>query len=645
MRLSKLRVKNFQCFGPAPATLEIDNIGYLLGPNGAGKTSILTALARMFATEYPMRKIQMSDFHASVEAGSEVSARELWIEVEFLFPELTDDAAEKLAVPDFFSHMQLQIPGEPPSVRIRLTASIDETNEVEERIEFVTSFDPATGEPITASPMGKYERNLIQVHYLPARRDPADHIAYTGGALLGKLMRSIDWKDQRADIEELGRQMSTLLSSNVALTAFGEQVTEIWAQLHSGAYFKNPQTEFTRSDIESVIRHFNVTFDPAPSGGSVEWTRLSDGQQSLLYLTLVVALHQIGHEVRRGRLQHIDTAKLRPAAFTLIALEEPENSLSPHYLGKVTRLLGEFSSQPDAQVQVATHSPSVLRRVGPNLIRHLRLDGCRRTRISRIELPPETEEAHKFVQQAVEAFPELYFARMVILGEGDSEQIVIPRLLDAAGLTADLNSISVVPLGGRHVNHFWRLLNQLGIPHVTLLDLDVARHQAGWGRLKYAYTQLRAHATGSAPGPIEQSKIDSLPKWNDPENWVRNTGMVEIATLEELGVFYSEPLDLDFAMLTAFPEAYGLDQAAVGQPDDGTLKAVLGKGREMEDQYTAVESGLFANYQRLFINGSKPAEHLSALSKLSDADLQTRMPGSIKRMIEMVKVKLAELPE
>ena len=30
----------------------------------------------------------------------------------------------------------------------------------------------------------------------------------------------------------------------------------------------------------------------------------------------------------------------------------------------------------------------------------------------------------------------------------------------------------MVPLGGRHVNHFWRLVHDLAIPHLTLLDLN-----------------------------------------------------------------------------------------------------------------------------------------------------------------------------
>ena len=63
----------------------------------------------------------------------------------------------------------------------------------------------------------------------------------------------------------------------------------------------------------------------------------------------------------------------------------------------------------------------------------------------------------------------------LVLGEGDSELVVLPRILAAAGIAEDDASVSVVPLGGRHVNHFWRLLNELQIPHATLLDLDAGR--------------------------------------------------------------------------------------------------------------------------------------------------------------------------
>ena len=133
----------------------------------------------------------------------------------------------------------------------------------------------------------------------------------------------------------------------------------------------------------------------------------------------------------------------------------------------------------------------MLKRVAPEHIRYLRLNKDRETVVTSIVMPAATDEAYKFVREAVQAFPELYFSRLVILGEGDSEEIVLPRLLQAKGIVEDDASISVAPLGGRHVNHFWRLLHGLGIPYITLLDLDLGRYQGGWGRIRYAVQQLR----------------------------------------------------------------------------------------------------------------------------------------------------------
>ncbi len=76
--------------------------------------------------------------------------------------------------------------------------------------------------------------------------------------------------------------------------------------------------------------------------------------------------------------------------------------------------------------------------------------------------------------------PEIYFARVVVLGEGASEDIVLPKMFEAAGLPMDENGIILAQLGGRHVNYLWKLLSDLEIPYATLLDLDLGRHQGGW---------------------------------------------------------------------------------------------------------------------------------------------------------------------
>lgn len=232
----------------------------------------------------------------------------------------------------------------------------------------------------------------------------------------------------------------------------------------------------------------------------------------------------------------------------------------------------------------------------------------------------------------------------MILGEGDSEEIVLPRLLQAKGIAADDSSLVVAPLGGRHVNHFWRLLNGLQIPYLTLLDLDVGRYQAGWGRVRYAAKQIRA--LGNPVEGLTEAVIDALPTWNgiDPVRFSPR-GIEWAGWLESQGVFFSSPLDLDFSMIRSFPAAYGVMPEELVAADDPTVKSVLGKSGPGPDHYSADEQSYFSAYHTRFKLGSKPAAHLEALAKLDDATLIANMPAPIARLIAKVEQTLADLPE
>lgn len=645
MKLRTLRIKGFQSFGGAPTTIDLEPMTFLLGPNGAGKTAVLQALARLFAFDPSLRRVLRSDFHVrpGLAVKEEPVKSTLWIEAQFEFAELKQEKGKHSTVPSNFAHMRLESADGLPHVRFRLTATLDEDGDVEERFEYVLQADKA-GEPVKVSAVPKHDRNTIHVHYLPARRDPTDHITFAASSMLGRALRAADWKSERDAIAQLTEEITDALSENSAVAGIGKELAGSWKALHRGDYYKDPMLAFGRSEVESLLRHMTVGFAKGPSEATVEFTRLSDGQKSLLYLSLVLSLQAIGRKVLSKELDAFDVDKLRPALFTLVAMEEPENSLSPHYLGRVIRVLTEFAGYFDAQAMVATHAPSLLRRVPPERVRYLRLNGDRETIVSGVRLPEATDDAHKFVREAVQAFPELYFSRLVVLGEGDSEEVVLPRIMSALGLASDDSAISVVPLGGRHVNHFWRLLHGLGIPYVTLLDLDLARNQGGWGRLRYAVKQLKLLDPDDAG--LAKADPDGLPKWNGEDNVMTSKpGSDWLKYLETRGIFYSAPLDLDFAMLTALPGAYGLKKAELKAPDPATLAAVLGKKPGILAHHQAADQQHFDAYHERFKLGSKPAAHLAAMADVEDAQLVTKTPGSILRMFDAVRMKLAEIPE
>lgn len=634
MKLQTIRLSNFQSFGAAPTDIRLEEITYLIGPNGSGKTAALQALCRLFAFDPSLRRILRSDFHVPFNEVAPPAERRLWIEADFLFPELVEDKDNSTVAPHF-GHMRLDEVDGTPRVRFRLSATIGMDGDIEESMVYVLDIN-ADGSPLTIAQVPRSERNHIHVHYLPARRDPADHIAYGANALLGRMLRAVNWDAERTVIKGLTDQISDSLAANPSINAFSASLKTAWSALHKGSFFADPKLTFVASEIESLLRHMSVSFTPGHDEQLVDFSRLSDGQKSMLYLSLVLSSQAIGRAVLAEEDKSFDAVKLRPPVFTVVAVEEPENSLSPHYLGRIVSALNSMTGDGDAQALIATHAPSMLRRVAPERIRYLRLTQERTSRITHIQLPERTDDAHKFVREAVQAFPEIYFSRFVVLGEGDSEEIALPRLLQVKGAPVDESAVTIAPLGGRHVNHFWRLLSALQIPYLTLLDLDVARYAAGWGRIKYVNDQLSLY---------EPSKVlpadHGIPTWKDATHKVRDYGNY-LAALEERDVYFSYPMDLDFSMLLSFPDAYGVKE---DEPDESTIKAVLGKIHHDASQYSKDEQKLFNTYHQRFKLGSKPAAHIDALAQLTDEELLADMPASLSRLADAVIAKLAELPE
>lgn len=261
---------------------------------------------------------------------------------------------------------------------------------------------------------------------------------------------------------------------------------------------------------------------------------------------------------------------------TIFAIEEPENHLSPHYLGKVINELKGIASDSNAQVVLSSHSPSIMRRVEPDDVRYY-LGGETRfsTEITSLNLPEDkTDESYKYVREAIRGYPELYFSRLVVLGEGASEEIILRKAFEASGTPLDSLFVSVVPLGGRHVNHFWRLLHGLKIPFVTLLDLDREKEGAGWGRLRYIRDQLIALYGTNAP-ELEYGGLDGTANnLANVKDDLLGGGEQDIAKMtiwinffqQRFKVFFATPLDIDFSMLKSFPQIYQSQAPANGGP-------------------------------------------------------------------------------
>jgi energy-coupling factor transporter ATP-binding protein EcfA2 len=660
MKLESITLKDFQCFGNETTTIKLGDLTTLIGANGAGKSAVLLALARIFSTTPGLRGLRRADFHMPPLKKGEAPPKTiaLTIDVRFSFPELTPEQPENPAVPPCFRHMAIDREDAPPFCRIRLEGTWHATNladgEVEEHVWWVRSDEP---EPKVdhKTAFSPRDRAIVHVIYVPAARDPAQEIRAASASLIGRLLNGIKWTPElRTLLTDGSENLDAVITGTDAIGTIQTSLEKRWQSLHNEALYANPSLRFTVGELEDFLRRVQVVFGPTPGDSHDSLNRLSDGMKSLFYFALVAAVFDVEQEVATSNLakddgaaEQFDAERLAPPALTVLAVEEPENHVAPQLLGRIMELLRAVSAAPPGQVVITSHSPGILSRVDPTEVRYLRLVAdatTRKTEVREIVLPARADEAFKYIKEAVRAYPELYFSQLVILGEGDSEELVIPRILRAVGVGLDAKSISVVPLGGRHVNHLWRLLAGLSIPHVTLLDLDLERDGGGWGRIRTTCKELLAIGVPRSPlldvedGTLTDDQLKVLSgELKDLPPWLEE--------LERHNVFFSRPLDLDLLMLEAFPTVYqslaarGPQLPAAGTPEyekrlTSAAHRVLGDEGGDGSAYSAKRRALFPWYTYLFLDGGKPSTHVLALSKLSDEDIEAALPQVLRRFRE-----------
>lgn len=681
MKIESITIRGFRCFDETGQTIYLDDFTCFIGPNASGKTAALLALSKLFGENNAQRQISPQDFHLPL--GEDLNAkpsRHLIIECRLAFPELEDSSlASSVAIPETFNQMIVDEPGGTPYCRVRLEATWTKndtpTGDVDQDLWWIlTSSDESAIVENNRRKILAGDRGKIRVIYVPAARNPDHQIRVTTSTSFGRLLKSIFWNGEDKSVKEILRQLQSQLSGLTGIKTISSKVQSSWSELYPGRVAKEVALRALEEDPDSLLKLLVPTFRPGEDGGAITTDELSDGMKSLFSISLSLGLFRVEKLLRDSAETlgfNSEVAQKLPM-LTVFAVEEPENHLSPHYLGRVMSELTSIAVDSQAQVIVSSHSPSILGRVEPDRVRYFLGDErTRKTQVKRIPLPEDKDdEAYKYIRQAVRGFPELYFAHLVILGEGASEEIVLRCLFESSGAPLDKNFISVVPLGGRHVNHFWRLLQGLGIQYLTLLDLDREKEGAGWGRVQYVRDQLiqwygKGHEKlqwTSCSGELKSLEDEAY------ENLAHNSDF-DVKRMnawlrffeKRFSVYFSAPLDLDFAMLEAFSDAYKSLAPKNGgprlpNPDEPNyrdevkqrmkqvLAADLSKSTvELGSTYTSAQQELFAWYKYLFVDGAKkPTNHMLALSKIEPSDLAANAPHVLKELVKRAQALIKE---
>ncbi|PFI56567.1 ATP-dependent endonuclease [Bacillus cereus] len=680
MKLTQLILNNYRSFGPKSTTINITDLTAFIGHNSAGKTAVLSALQKLFGDS----KINKADFHVPFnQSPEEIEKNNLSIEAHFEFFK-EDEKADSYAIPIYYENFVVNKEGGKPYIAMRLEASWERGSDPEGIIDYKFYYVTQKKEDGSNNlkPLSIHDKSKIKVIYIPAVRNPTEQLKNATGTILWRILKQINWKEtDKTLVNEKIEALDMQVANQQGIATIKRIISSQWKNYHNDSRYKEANIKFGSSDLDTILKKLDVEFTPSHTEKAFKVNELGDGLQSLFYLTLIDSLLELENEaideIKRKVVEGERILNVDPPALTLVLVEEPENHVSPHLLGKVIKNLKSIQSHNNAQILITSHNPTIIQRIEPTEIRHLRINrkNCT-TIVKEITLPDKQDVAYKYVKEAVKAYPELYFSSLVILGEGDSEEILLPKFLRLYTDELDSVGISVVPLGGRHVNHFWKLLSQLGIPFITLLDLDREREGGGWGRIKYALKQLieigaKKESLLKLKGGkvLSDDRLENMHKWKlDSKAEVENLGNWG-RFLENYNIYFSSPLDIDFLMIEKFLAYYlmtlnegegplikireGEKQKRLQNLTSEEKKLEVYKERIKEsikrtlkekggsgETYTDTQKELMVWYNYFFLTRGKPVTHLQAVNYIEDEKLKEDMPVVIQRLCEKAKTIL-----
>ena len=330
-------------------------------------------------------------------------------------------------------------------------------------------------------------RDCVRLVLVPASTSIAQDVGglSKGSALselIGTLMSTAgavaraDWLVRYADeVGELNRVVRESVETATAL-----QADRINSRLSS--FIPNARVEF-----KPTVPEWNPKNDATVSTNVVvdgivnDVSRQGHGVQRAVMIAMFQSLvPDAAHAV--GTLKPLDgesedetaarlTNELAGLPALIICIEEPEIYQHPIRARTFARILTELSSQPEAQVLIATHSPYFVRPEQFASLRRLALVAGKSTVANTTALEVATaisgsvDQVAKIVEKRLPtSFSEGFFGDAVVLVEGDTDKSVIEALAEKLGLSLDSRGISVLDMAGK---------SGLRIPYAMFAALEI----------------------------------------------------------------------------------------------------------------------------------------------------------------------------
>jgi len=465
MRLSKITIENFRCFGSGQDKFELQlskGLTALVGENDCGKSAVIDAVRfALGTTDQEWQRLEDEDFNIEAEP------REIRIVCEFA--DLTDQ--DKRTFVEFLTYGEKA--GDEPVLYVNW--AVEDKGEIRRGRPYRRP-EVRSGRGGQGPGLPPEVRELLRATYLRPLRNAEQALSAGRGSRLSQVLQHTkqigparyfkeDFDPRNGiPLEKLGILDIGLITNRLLLAQKG--VVDARAKIDKNLDELSLRGDKLRSSIEVGgetttdeirLRRILEKLDLSLEDDGVPGL----GSSNLLFMACELLL--LAQEDEGARL---------------LLIEEPEAHLHPQRQLRVMRSLQDQAEDLDIQIIVTTHSP--------NLASAIKLDNIVMVKkphafsLAEGETKLECSD-YKFLERYLDVTKaNLLFAQGVLIVEGPSEAILLPALAKIIGRDLAEYGVSIVNVEGVGLRRFARILQRkdeqdklLGIPVACLTDMDV----------------------------------------------------------------------------------------------------------------------------------------------------------------------------
>ncbi|WP_256585092.1 ATP-dependent endonuclease [Pseudomonas sp. Irchel s3b2] len=475
MYLSALKIENFRQFGLAGHGLEIsfnEGVTALVGENDAGKTAVIDAIRYVLQTrDAEYLKLQLEDFHID-DAGVQADAITLVCTLDGLSKAELGAFAEYVTYKNKVGRLHIYW-----SAKRVLGSSLTRR---------WVDISVRSGEKGEGLSLDAGVRQLLATAYLKPLRDAEREMSPGRNSRLSQVLSSFPNIDAGKDFDTAAPPATTLDAEALSVAGMGDYMRHL-VNKHSA--------------IVSAEQAINVNYlAPLSLAGQPLTSRISFGEGG----TESARLKQILERLELGLLDHASGESRgiyglgsnnvlfmacellllgkEPDGLPLLLVEEPEAHLHPQRQLQLMEFLEKAAKSGEGlrpvQVILTTHSPNLSSKIPiQNLVMMQRGQA--------FSLAEDQTclgaDDYRFLSRFLDVTKAgLFFAKGLLVVEGDAEAILLPALARRLGKDLTKHGVSVINVGGVGLRRYSKIMQrrdiskgEIEIPTACITDMDV----------------------------------------------------------------------------------------------------------------------------------------------------------------------------